>query len=469
MAKSAFARYPRSSRFGGIPLIGSIVLALVAALVVTLAVFGSPASSDSAPERTTAASPSSESGAAVAPLCGADGVRCGSVTIDSLGPVTYAIVTSGDDHDGLVLDEPGGPGADLFGRPDASFISAVPGTGGHDLLLIRDRWAASATTPACSKAVADTFRSAAAAHRFLGPARSCPLLGWTSRSYAAAVRAILAAEHRTLTGAIGESYGALLAYAAVTAEPSAWLIINAPAAPGAATGQTVISDRLTALDAALDRSYQGVCRKRGADCAARGSVIARDAARRLAAPVQISGRSQAITAADVALAVLSASYNLDQNGEWLWRVLTALPHLSDQDYLQIGRFADQVLQRYGSGDISVSLGGYVAGLCLGYRGWSAGVDAEVTSPGWLLQRVSATCEETSIPSSAGFDGPKPLPGSRVCVFGNDLDPVSPASWAATWASSLGVKPIRYSVQAHVGLASLTVAQQCDVLTTKDNA
>ncbi len=451
MTNKAIWRYPRSMRSGGTALL-SIILAVLVLSLPSCRPVEQPTQRPLPSLNTPKHSKSS------ATLCEADRVKCGAVNVDTLGSVTYAIVSPSNQPSDLVLYEPGGPGSDVFGRASPDFLSLPAEMRSHDVLLIRDPWGGRAISQKCTQVIGELLnptnsdRDAAA---LFGDHGECPRVGWTGKRYAEAVKQVLAAENRHLAGAIGESYGALLAHAASSSTPGSWLVINAPAAPGHITsGQRLTQQRIDAMDGALDRSYQRECKNLKADCGRRGSALARESAASLTNPVTVPGRSQTISSHDMGLAVLSASYNLEQNGPWLWRNLLNIRAASTQDLLNIGRFADQVIRRFGAGEVSNSLGSYFAGMCLGYSGWSEPAAVSPSDPGWLLWQVGQVCTKAAISGVAGFTAPVKRTRLEACVYVNDLDPVSSTLWGLQWAERLGVKPLRYSVETHAGLAAL---------------
>lgn len=456
-------RHPRGRRLGGASKITPIVFAI--GLLITLAYWQTR--SAAGPDDPPTASPQATVGDGRPPLCRARQVHCGTVEVPDVGQVTYAIVAGQRDvgkkgEVDLIVDELGGPGLDVFARSDPSFLRLPASLRDDDVLLVRDLWGSASPGHDCVAAVNDYFGSDSAASTTPDALDACPSLGWTAQNYGAALARILAVEGRPLAGAIGDSYGALPAYTAAVTNPGAWLIVNAPITPGMTSGKSVVQDRARALDEALDRSYAASCGRLALDCDIRGSQLARDAAAQVR-PSTVSGRSQTITARDAGLAVLSASYNLAVNGDWLWRTLSHMPHLSDAEWTQVGRFADQILERYGTGKISGQLGAYTIGLCVGYDRWGGGWDAPTSDPSWLLDRVAAAC--AARPSAApGWPAPRPLTHGAACVYANRWDSVSPVSWGRSWARQLAIAPVSYSVEQHANLASaVSLGGRCQIL------
>lgn len=391
-------------------------------------------------------------------LCVSGAARCGSVRVPEVGDVQYATVPGHSPGAGLVLVEMGGPGLDMLARADPGDLGLPGALRAYDLLLVREPWAGRQKPAGCEQAV----RRFGAAIAGGGDAPAllreggCPLPTWDARAYAGAVRAILHTLGRPLAGIIGQSFGALPAWAAAQAEPAAWLLLNAPIAPAGYPGAAVVRDRAAAIERALDRSYVNSCRPAGLDCAAPASAPVAAAVARVGS-VRVAGRLQALGRGDVALAVLAATYDLRANERWLWETLAKIPNVDTDTWLQLGRLADQVLQRFGDGQVSVQLAAYTAGICRSYGGWSGGPAASPDRPDALLAYVAEQCTRAAPAADAAWPSPSGGRPGQVCVLANDDDPVAPAMWADRWAAELGSSDVlRYRYAGHASLARAAV-------------
>jgi hypothetical protein len=168
--------------------------------------------------------------------------------------------------------------------------------------------------------------------------------------------------------------------------------------------------------------------------------------------ISVNGRAQPITAGDLSVAVLGAAYALGANQDWLWRTLTAWPTVNDATKLQVGRMADQLLQRYGDQQVSPGLAGFIGGMCQSYAGWhSEPVAHPERTAASFLNAVADECSDTAQPSS--WTSTATERASAVCVLGNGSDPVAPASWAMGWQKVFpGAAVTVYQTPGHVGLS-----------------
>lgn len=125
--------------------------------------------------------------------------------------------------------------------------------------------------------------------------------------------------------------------------------------------------------------------------------------------------------------------------------------------------ADQVIERYGTGDVGGQFGAFLAGMCLGYSGWSNSQQSDPSDYTSLLWTIADVCHANPR-SDIGW----PMAGSRnhglsACVFTNDRDPVSRTSWADAWAGVLTTRALHYSVEGHVSLGSVSPIPSCSIL------
>jgi hypothetical protein len=211
----------------------------------------------------------------------------------------------------------------------------------------------------------------------------------------------------------------------------------------------------------LDASYAARCRSLRLDCAVTGQAVLARAMAAVTTPLRADGRSAPVTAADIALAVTGASYDLASNERWLWAALARLPRASGDDVIGFGRLADQLTQRSDGGRISTRMVAYVDTMCRAYGGWAGGRAPGRAAPA-LLGVLGRTCRELGHPG-----GGWPVPAHRAgrgCVLVNDGDPVTPAAWGRAWASALPDLTVgRYRYRGHasprraVGLAAAGAA------------
>ena len=338
----------------------------------------------------------------------------------------------------------------MFQRSSADFAGLPRALRPADVLILREPWAEQPPPAACGAASNALVRPGP---RHTAPSvRSdgCLLTGWSAQTYQAALAVVLAKEQRGLAGIVGQSFGALPAAAARAVAPDAWLVLNAPIAPGDQPGRSVLADRITSLETALAGSYQRACSTIGADCGLSAVSVLSSAVGRTP-EVVVPGRSQALTAFDFNMAVVAAAYDLAGNEDWLWRTLHRLPDIGEADYVQIGRLADQILQRSGSGEVSVRLLAYAHGLCASYRGWD--LEEKQARPGgvgdWFL-RLGALCSASS-PGHGAWAPPEPSKG-RVCILANDGDSVTSASWGMAWKRLFPHAHVaHYRFAGHTGL------------------
>ncbi|WP_412538447.1 hypothetical protein R8Z50_21645 [Longispora sp. K20-0274] len=386
--------------------------------------------------------PAAPAPAAVPTLCRNSNVHCGELA----GPVRYAVIRAAGRSAGLVLVEAGGPGLNALDRLDRDTLGLPNTLSGYDLLLIDEPWVGRPAEPGCAGAVsafvATVLDPAAPAAPSVSAA--CSPASWTAADYTAALDGILTREGRTLTGIVGQSFGALPASAAALRHPGAWLVLNAPIAPPGTPGDTVLGDRTEAVRAALTSSYATQCAALALDCARTGPDVVADAARRTTTRA-VTGRSQPLTSGDVGVAALAATYGLAANERWLWPTLSRFPDVSDDDALQLGRLSDQLLQRYGRGQVATDLAAFVTTTCRAYRGWS-----EPPGPTTMLTRIAGQCARDPGTASGWAAAPRP---SRTCVYGNETDPVAPGTWADGWAQRLGVPAAHYRHAGHASLAT----------------
>lgn len=455
----AFPSRARSRRLPGSGTSKALIFVCVAAAVITALLVTeranttkpAPAAADVAPQ------PIEDQRA-----CSLAGVRCDSVQADGRR-FDYAIARGAKSTGGLVLVESGGPGVDAYARNDLGAGGLPPAlVASIDLLILREPW----TRHEVDKRCADAGKSlvAAAVDQTAGPVGldECAGLAWHKSEYVAALREILRKESRTLTGIIGQSFGALPAMAATEAAPGAWLILNSAVAPASTTGAAVVAERAAALGAALDMSYQRWCVTLSLDCHRHGREVA-DTAVRTFTNRPVDGRTRPLTAGDAGLAILGAGYDLEANGQWLWRTLSSIPNASGPDLVSLGHFADQIAQRYGDDTTAPSMAAYLAGFCGAYQGWS---DPDKTSAlalyETLFRTIATYCAGTSSP--AGWPSrPHPSWRGKSCVLVNTNDPVSPADWTARWARGLPqtqVKRFSYLGHASLQLAMSRVASAC---------
>lgn len=368
------------------------------------------------------------------PLCSASSVRCGSVWTSAGAEVEYAIVAaSRSAAAGLVLVELGGPGIDFFARSDTASLDLPPSVLSNDLLVVREPWASEASHPQCDDALKG-FGEALSREQFGPPiftAGKCSSSSWGAAGYTHAVSRILEVEKRALTGIIGQSYGALPAAQAASANPKAWLVLHAPIAPARNGASVVMLGRASALGNALDVSYEKTCQPLRLDCGKRGSRIAGDAIRKMT-DRQVVNRGQPLRRGDLALAVMAAAYDLQANERWLWPVLTSAPHLNDQDWASVGRLADQLIQRYGEGSVSPRLGAYISGVCQSYTGWDSEIRLPLPELSLLLRAVIAQCHAQPSLKKSGWSA-KPIEGA-TCVIINDHDTVVDIKGAQAWST-----------------------------------
>ena len=381
------------------------------------------------------------------PLCTIDRVRCGSAAVPGQATdVDYAVFSGSDPAKDLILVEPGGPGFDLFKRADLSFVVMPDQLRKYDLLMIREPWTATPPDEACLaglRSLGKALSDGSAYESVTGT--SCHLSQWTSNDYQRAIDAILAIEMRGLTGIVGQSYGALPAAAAAHHIPTAWLILNAPIAPSSLSGDGLVNGREAAFEAALDASYRRQCAKVKSSCSAKGTSVAAAVLSRMKQKV-LKQRSSPLRAGDVELAIMAAAYDLKANESWLWKTLTKLPSIGDEDWTLLGRLADQLLQRSGSaGDISPRLAAYFAGVCQGYRGWTPAKDRQAEM-NLLLRATAAECAKARITPSGWVTTPVRR-RAEVCLYFNEQDTVASPRDAAAWKKtfpSYSMHTYRYS-------------------------
>ncbi|MEV0271498.1 alpha/beta hydrolase [Hamadaea sp. NPDC050747] len=395
-----------------------------------------------------ASSPASPALLASSRLCQDKAVRC--ATVDSAGTtIGYAIVP-GTSHQGLVLVEVGGPGSDALARDGRDSLGLPTSLDGYDVLLVDEPWTQQTATSQCSDA-----RRRFAAAVTTGPATAtgllpaCQLAAWTEDRYTAAITTILTREHRTLTGIIGHSFGALPATAAARAFDTAWLVLSAPIAPATVPGRQVIDERITTVYAAFDRSYASVCAPAGLDCHRTGQAVLQAAITRTTT-LTVAGRTRPLTSADIGLAAVAAAYGMQSNQQWLWTTLARMPKVSDDAAVQLGRMADQLLMRYGDDSVSINLTGFVAGICASYR-WGQPLPGPAGLPESLLAQTGRECAPVTAPGWQTT--PMPARTGAVCVFTNTTDPVTPTSWATAWQQLIPAATITtYTYNGHTPLA-----------------
>ncbi|WP_214108142.1 hypothetical protein [Acrocarpospora catenulata] len=379
-------------------------------------------------------------------LCRSAEVRCADVLVpEAAGRISYAVVPGTKPGHGLILVEMGGPGARALQQPDLDSLGLPPSLAADDVLLISEPWVDRPVPAGCGAALSEFGAEVSGNHPAQGSFLTrCAPATWTRTAYVAALEAILRHESRSLTGIVGQSFGALPAAAAAAAHTDAWLVLNAPVAPATTPGTAVLGERVTALHAALDRSYSRTCVPLGLDCGESGRRVA-DAAVR---------RATVTEAGDIGLAALGASYDLRTNERWLWSTLSRFPALDQETGLQLGRMADQILQRYGGGEIALDMAAFVAGMCQSYGGWDPPARVQNGAPETLLVHVADQCEGRRTAASGWETQPAPIRRGATCVLGNSLDPVTPGVWAARWRAVLSRSTFTaYRFDGHASLAT----------------
>jgi hypothetical protein len=390
------------------------------------------------------------------PLCSIERVRCGSVALTANAPtVDYAVFSGSDPAKGLVLVEPGGPGFDLFKRSNLSFVVLPDHLRAYDLLMIREPWAATPPGEACLAGLRSLGASLSR-----GSVQSpvtgalCHLTNWTSSTYLRAIDAVVAAERRGLTGIVGQSYGALPAATVARHKPDAWLVLNAPISPTSISGESLLNGRGAAFEAGLNASYARRCAMRKVPCSTKGTAVVTAALSRMKDQT-LKQRSKPLRAGDLELAVMAAAYDLTANESWLWQTLTALPAISDKDWLLLGRLADQLLQRSGgSGDVSPRLAAFFAGVCQSYEGWPR-ADRHRSGMNLLLRAISVECAAGRT-TPGDWENSPVRQRAEVCLFVNEHDTVASAADAAAWKKVFpGSSVHQYRYNGHLSLDRAT--------------
>ncbi|MCT9935184.1 hypothetical protein N5079_33785 [Planotetraspora sp. A-T 1434] len=383
-------------------------------------------------------------------LCRATEVRCADVLVpEAAGRISYAVVPGTKPGRGLILVEMGGPGVRALQQPDRDSLGLPPALAADDVLLISEPWVDRPVPAGCGAALREFGMGVSRNRPAPGSLLSrCSPATWTRASYVAALDGILRHEGRSLTGIVGQSFGALPANAAAVTHPGAWLILNAPVAPATTPGTAVLGERVAALHAALDRSYARACVRLGLDCGDSGARMVGAAVRRA------SGTAAGTAAGDIGLAALGSSYDLRTNERWLWSTLSRFPALDEGTGLQLGRMADQILQRYGGREIALDMAAFVAGTCLSYGGWDPQARVPDGAPETLLVHVADQCEGRRAAASGWDTGTTPIRRGATCVLGNALDPVTPGVWAARWRKVLSRSTFTaYRFDGHASLAT----------------
>ncbi|MBV1849975.1 hypothetical protein [Catellatospora tritici] len=435
-------RQKRRRRYGDRILLGLLVLSFATAAAVVI--WGRSPSVDVS--AATTASPSR--GPDKPPACQVKENRCGTVSVPEVGLVSYAVLP-GTANRGLVLVEAGGPGGNALAHGDRPSLGLPDSLKASDILLVNEPWVGTTLDDACEAALEGFVR-----HIVGGSAEPRPLCAvrtWTAQTYTAALHAILEQEHATLTGIVGQSFGALPAAAAGGAYPAAWLLLNAPIAPADVTGAEVTRARVQNLNEAIDRSYTASCQAIGLDCARRGVDVLHELIDR-APDVAVAGRSQPITRGDLAAAAFGAAYGLAENSRWLWTTFSRWPDVGTEVQQQVGRMADQVLTRYERGRVSPAMAGFVAGMCSSYAGWTDGPQVDATQPQALLVATQRQCAAQASAAPA-WPAVRVQRTAMTCVASNDRDPVVSRAWAQAWQRLMpGAHLATYTHDSHASTA-----------------
>ncbi|WP_211589052.1 alpha/beta hydrolase [Allorhizocola rhizosphaerae] len=333
-----------------------------------------------------------------------------------------------------------------------------------DILVINEPWRDDEADAGCKDALTNFASSIGDEGQTGSATAACQLSVWTEKSYRLAVQSIADRERQAITGIVGHSFGALPATAAAKAFPDAFLLLSAPIAPPTVPGSQVVADRRFSVETALDQSYARQCKILGFDCSLTGTQVATSAIARTS-PIVVTSRSKPVTNSDVAVATLAALYGIDTNERWLWKTLAQLPDLDPESTAQVGKFADQLLMRHGSGNIAPGLGAFIEGFCTSYTGWSP--DTETSKgPSSFLRDLGMQCAQTHVSAGWNLDGVGERTGP-TCIYGNEADPVTPNVWAVQWAQLLpkaALVQYRHNGHASLSIATSSVfAGQCPII------
>lgn len=343
---------------------------------------------------------------------------CREVETESGRIVRYAVLEGSTGHGEAAVFDAGGPGLSVFGAhwPTAFDESVRPALPEVPVVLIEEPWVTSELLPQCAAAMSEWYQQAHAARDVTASLSPCSLgegrWGWTSDSYAEAIRAIEKSSGLNVDAFIGASFGAFRAQ--YIGKHLRWAALANPA-PATMDGREYLRQRHDAVWSML----QTLC-----DCSGRELQVHLDGLAG-AASEQHSQRSIPITSADVATAALALAY---RPGD-----VEAFRSFWDADPEVIGRLADSVWGRFGSDRISPSYLAYLDEVCSAYAPWPTKSD-DADDIARALSAIHAPCGDVQIGSV------EPLPRRvKTCVSANSGDPIAPPAFVETWGANLFVR------------------------------
>lgn len=380
-------------------------------------------------------------------LCGIEGIECGRVADASGREVQYALKRiHTQQSQGVLLLEAGGPGADVFLRSSDEFLELPAPLDRYDVLLIREPWVGQRESQPCVSGASDVATQLAAGTADTDSLLACDMLGWSETAYQNAVTAVGEAIGERVVGVVGQSFGSLPALSAAEILTDAWLVINAPMAHPSLGAANMAADQSAQLWQVLQADFDRWCA--GNQC---GASLDEAWSRAMGA------RSESdLDSSELSLAALAAAYDLEANGDWLWRTLQAYPHLETQTVNEVERMISQILRSYGDSQIDASMSAYALGLCHGYDGWSGVEPASGAGLSGALSRMSSLCAQLAAPGQAPVWELNELTDvGPSCIIVNGSDPVVASAWGTALSASIRhAEAIEIDRSGHYGIRTL---------------
>jgi pimeloyl-ACP methyl ester carboxylesterase len=332
-------------------------------------------------------------------LCHAAQVGCG---VAGRFHTKFAVIRRGGP---LVLVDAGGPGRTFESSVDGALLLAAPSNA--DILVIAEPWTSSPVSAGCLAALARALERSRNLTAQGAPCSGVP--SWTRATYLSTVRDIEGQLKRRVSAVLAASFGAVATLGLVSSAKLPALYLS-PALPPGSRLDEILRSKL--LEGPWNRS---------ADQSLRPLVQ------------------------DTVLAAAMSSYSSASIREFR-RLIKGWPYLAATRKAKVHRLALASTYRYGRDQVLPNLAGYLAGVCRSYEYLlparrSPGLDAMYRAhPCGLFGRSRAAA------ATGQAVGP-------VCLVANDLDRVSPASWARRWIGLIGTANlVRIREDGHARIA-----------------